>query len=304
MTDTSAYAPFNTSYAQTAPYLTTTEYQLAPEALDLTQLSYGKNVATNEQQLASIIARASSIIDQTVFGAYGTLNATLNVENGTVWGAPGGKLIIHPKFWPVLEVASFSYGSYPGQSASITPAGNCWVEPNRFVIVPGGVIGLGLGSAYGVATGCPYYCQWSYVNGWPNVLLTASVAAGATSCIPASLVGIYPGTTLDVVDAPNNETVTVSPTWTVGTSPVLLSEGFDATHPVGAVLTNLPQAAKQAAILTTSAMIKSRGDSALVLQSLQAPSKTQQMDDQGLGDDMALARMCIHALRAMVGAMV
>jgi hypothetical protein len=299
----SAYAPFNVSYTQTEPYLTVAEYQAAPEAIDITALSYGASALSNVQQLAQVIARASSLLDAMCFGAYGTLNATSNTENGLVTGDRRGFLRIHPKFWPVLEVSAFSYGTTGATSASVTPAGNIWIEPGRFILQPAGVVGLGFGSLIGVYPGVEYFCQWTYVNGWPNSTFAASVAAGAQTFVPSSLVGIYPGTALGVIDQPGNEQIVVASTYIPGTLPVPTVSPFVNAHQVGATLSNLPQVAKQAAILITTALIKARGNDALVIDSLEQPSKNQTLGDQGLGDDMAMARECIKALKSMTGGM-
>ena len=148
----SAYAPFNTNYGLTLtkPYLTTTEYLNAPTAVDTANLLPSGSQLSQTQALAEVIGRASSLIDGECLGAWGTLNATVDVENARIWGNNLGQLIVHPKYWPILEVQSFSYGNTPSTAASVVPAGNVWIEPTQFIVAPGGVVGLGLNSLAGI----------------------------------------------------------------------------------------------------------------------------------------------------------
>jgi len=141
MTDQSAYAPYDISYTQRTPYITTTEYLNAPTAMDVSNLIPGGDAQVQIDALQETIGRASSWIDQFTCGAWGSLAATQNVENARVWGNRYGQLIVHPKYWPILSVDAFSFGAIGGQgwgyegvggygstSASITPAGNIWID--------------------------------------------------------------------------------------------------------------------------------------------------------------------------------
>lgn len=297
----SAYAPFNVSYGEYQPYLTVTEYQNAPTAVDTSNLLANASATQQSAALAEVIARASSLIDQECLGAWGTLNATVNVENARIWGNNRGELIVHPKFWPVLEVQAFSYGTTPATSASVTPAGNIWVEPSGFVVAPTGIAGLGLNALAGVAPRQEYYCTWTYVNGWPNTTLAASVQAGAASITPVSVTGIYPGSQLTLFDAPDDEQVTVAPTYVPGASVVPLTAGVANNHPAGAVITNLPKAAKQAAIALTTCLIKVRGSGALIVDDIGAVEHVAAGNPQGAAGDLEMALWSIRSLRNLWG---
>ena len=296
----SAYAPYNTNYGLTLtkPYLTTTEYLNAPTAIDTSNLLPAGSQLSQTPALAEVIGRASSLIDGECLGAWGTLNATVDVENARIWGNNLGQFIVHPKYWPIVEVQAFSYGNTPFTQASVTPSGNIWIEPTQFTVSPGGVVGLGLNSLANIAPRYQYYCQWTYVNGFVNTTLSASVAAGATSVSLADLTAVYPGSPFTLFDAPSDEQITVASTYTPGVNPVPLSGPLAYEHPVGAVVTGLPKAVKQAAISLTTCLIKVRGSGALIADDM-GEIRHAAGNAQGAVDDLDLAMYAIRALRQM-----
>ena len=128
---TSQYAAYSTSYEQRTPYISTEEYSTSSTGMDTANLISG-NAQANLDALQETIGRASSWVDQECCGAWGTLCATQNIESARVWSSRNGLLKIHPRWWPILSVDAFSYGPIGlgfGNAASITPAGNVWIEP-------------------------------------------------------------------------------------------------------------------------------------------------------------------------------
>ena len=312
MTSTSAYAPYLQTYGVAVPYLTTQEYQRAPTAMDVANLITG-SPASQLVALQESIARASSWIDAYVTNsAYNTMCATLNTENATIWGNRAGQIMVHPKLWPILEVQSFSY-SVPGAgsftSSSITPQGNIWIEPQRFIVQPNATYGwntvqiAGQGiNAFGAPSGIatqPYLCQWSYVNGFPNTTLSASVAAGAASITVTSGLGIYPGSQLTLYDAPYDEQVQVASTYTPDTTVVPLVSPLGYSHNSGVSTTCLPASVKQAAILLTTALIKQRGSGALIAQDMGAITSVERGSVQNNEGDIGLAAELLDPFRQM-----
>lgn len=293
----SAYAPFNISYADFPSYISAAEYNNAPTAVDTSNLLPNGSTETQAAALVETIARASSVIDGYLFGAYGTLNATVNTENARIWSNRENSFTVHPKYWPVLEVQSFTFGPTPQTSASVTPSGNIWIEPSGFVVNFGGEVGLGLGSLAGVVSCFPYFCQWTYVNGWPNTSLSASVAPSAASVNLTSLTGIYPGTELTIFDLPNDEAITVASTYVPGTSPVPLTGTIQYAHAAGTQVSNIPKRVKQAAISLTTYLIKTRGSGALVIESLNGNVSQDTETVQGAASDLALAKELLAPLR-------
>lgn len=294
---TTAYSTFNLSYTNAVPYLTVAEFTSAPTALDLTNLVSNGTPAQQVNAIAEVIQRASSAMDSYVSGAWGTMSATVNTENGRIYGDRMGRFRVHPKYWPVLEVQSFSYSFTPGDATSITPANNVWIEPHAFMVQPNGTAGFGLNVPSNIGT-YEYLCEWTYVNGWPNTLTAASVAAGASSVTVQSAVGIYPGTSLQIYDSPNDETITVASTYAVGSTTLPLTSPVARRHAAGISVTNLPGVVKQAAILWTSALIKQRGSAALVINDL-GETQAATSHDAGRDADIVMAMELLDPLRTI-----
>jgi len=246
-----------------------------------------------------------------MFGAWGTVSATLEQENCRTWGTYRNTLSIHTKYWPVVEVASLSYSAQPGglangQGASITPAGNVTIYPQSFEVslggstqfFTGGLQGFGGFGTTGVNFRTEYDVEFSYVAGWPNTTLSASVAAGATSLTPMTVVGIYPGSLMTLYDLPWDEPIQVSPNYVPGTATVALTSELQYNHAATATITNLPPAIKQAAILVTTAFIKQRGSGALIVADMGVATDVQHgTGAQQSGSDMSQAMMLMDAFR-------
>ena len=303
---TSAFAPFNVSIGNYESYITTFEYINAPTAIDTSNLIPQGSSLSQIAALQEVIARASSWIDGFVTGnAYGTLCATSNVENARIWGSYRNSLIVKPMFWPVLEVQTFSYsalasGLSSGNASSITPAGNITVYPQQFEVQPAGVIGLGLNAPGGIVRGYEYTCQWSYVNGFPNTTLSASVAAGASVITVNSGLGIYPGSQLTLFDLPYDENVVANPTtYTADSATIELSAPLQYSHQVGSSLTNLPKSVKQAAILLTSALIKQRGSGSMQIADMGAVTTIKDGLTQGEDADIGTAMELLMPMKQM-----
>ena len=304
MTVTTAYAQYDISYTNRVPYITSDEYNNAPTAMDVSNLIPGGSAQANTTALIETIGRASSWVDQYTMGSYGTLVATKNTENARIWGNRLGQIIVHPRYWPILEVDSFSYGVTgfgfgTGNSASITPATNIWIEPQQFIVQPSGAFNFGLGAISSINAGIQYYCTWSYSNGYPTTTLSASVAASGASITPVSVTGIYPGTTLTLYDMPYDEQVQVASTYVPGGAVLPLTTGVQYSHLAGVMVTNLPPSVKQASILATTAFIKQRGSGAMVVADLGAAVKQSAGFSQGSGSDWAEAKCLLNPFRQM-----
>ena len=87
--------------------------------------------------------------------------------------------------------------------------------------------------------------------------------------IVADSTAIYAGTMLNIVDGRYNEQVTVS---AISGNTVTLSSGLQNAHAVGVGVHAMPGAVKQAAILVTTALIKARGQGAIVPPSMSGAS--------------------------------
>jgi hypothetical protein len=210
---------------------------------------------------------------------------------------------VKTKYWPITEVRTFSYAALPGGvsrtgfSASVSPAGNITIYPQNFEVAPSGIVGWELNSPAGIVRGIEYDTSWSYVAGWPNTTLVASVAAGGTSIQPFGVTGIYPNSMLTLYDLPNDEQIIVSPTYTPGSSVVPLVTPLQYSHSITAVVTNLPPSIKQAAVWATNAFIKQRGSGALEIQDMGAAVHQASGAPQNSGSDLGQAMMLLSAFR-------
>ena len=303
MTSTTAYSVYTTSYELRTPYLSAAEYNNAPTSMDVANLIPGGSAQANATALVETIGRASSWIDSYCCGHSGTLSSTVETEPARVWGTYRSTLAIKTRFWPIAEVRSFSYSPQPGGlvnnlSASVNPSNSIAIYPQEFEVTTTGTVAFsgqtntgfgGFGSGNGIVRRWEYDTVYTYVAGWPNTTLAASVAAGAASVAPSVVTGIYPGTVLTIYDLPNDEMVTVASNYTPGNSVVPLTSNLQFNHASTATITNMPPAIKQAAILATTAFIKQRGSGALIAADIGEVTRTQSGFAQNAGSDFQQA---------------
>src|SRR6185437_2918120 len=126
--------------------------------------------------------------DNFCFGATGTLCASLNTETDQIRADRDGFWRVHPRYWPILAVDSFSVGPTPGDLESVPlSSANCWIEEGGFVVTQGAISSVTsqgpLQFGRGGLPGYRQFAQWSYVNGWPNLFLASPAIAGATSLV-------------------------------------------------------------------------------------------------------------------------
>lgn len=316
MTTAYSVAPFNISYAARTPLISAAEYQSAPTATDTANLIPGGSAQAQMNSLVETIGRASSWCDQFLFGAWGTISSTVEVENARSWGTYRNTIAIHPKYWPVTEVRSFTYSPLPGglaatSGASVTASSAITIYPQEFEVSlaagttsfsGSGVTGFGGFGTPGIMSRVEYDCLYTYCAGWPNTTLAASVAAGASSVQPVSVTGIYPGSLMTIYELPNDEPCVVASTYTPGNATVPLTAPLTFSHSTAATITNLPPAIKQAAILATTAFIKQRGSGALIAADIGEVTRTQGGFAQNAGSDFQQAQTLLMPFKqAYVG---
>lgn len=297
-------APFALSYTNRVPYISIAEFQAAPTGLDLSNLVEDSNQAAQNNALAELIVRASARADNYCFGAYGTLCATVNTEVAQVRADRQGFYRISPRFWPILAINAFSVGSLPGQLVSVPlSTANCWIEESSFVIGGGGInsetiIGpIQFGN--GGLPGARVFAEWSYVNGWPNMFLASDAAEGAGSIVAASVPeGVFPGTSLNVWDAPNDETITVASDYVAGSTTIPLVNSLVNGHKAGVNVSNLPQTIKQAVILLVTSSVRQRGEVGFSISQDTAPEAHKGGDAET--EDEARAYDLLDPFRSVV----
>lgn len=282
----------------TTPYLTIAEYKQAPTAVDVDDLVGGGSQAINDQELANNIARASSWID-THCGQ--VLGATVDTDAFRARVSRDGFLKIHPRFSPVCSVVSASFGSNPQQMQTLDVT-TSWIEP-ACVVFPLSWAGsafygqLQLGGMYSM--NAEQYVSITYVNGYANSTLSASALAGATSITVKDLTGFMPGHQFQIYDGENTEICTVASsfTMTTGAGSLPLVSALSYAHGSGISASALPPAIKQAAIYMTNVILKSRGNSTIVMGSL-TPSMMQS-DNPNVASDYNSAMDLLRPYRRM-----
>ena len=99
-------ASYNLSQTNRVPYVTAYEVLNSAIANNVDFLNLIEN-GDNAQQAAALqemIVRASTKVDTTCLGYAGTLCATVTIENGRYSPNRLGQFIVHPEYWPILEV--------------------------------------------------------------------------------------------------------------------------------------------------------------------------------------------------------
>lgn len=283
--------------ANESVYLTVAEYKNAPTSIDYDNLVVGGNQAAQDAELANVILRASSFMNEFLNQ---NLNASYQVETQQTRITPQGYIAIHPSDSPVISLSSFEYGSNPNNLVALPDCSVAWFE-NQQIIIPvtsmtssytsQGPLGFG---GYGYP-GSPLFCKYSYVSGFVNTTILTATATQSTLTV-ALAAGIVAGQTLRIYDGANSETVTVASNYTYGSTTVQLASPLAYTHANGVAIGNLPQTIKQACIAITTAFLKLRGDSSLTM-AVTVSANGNVNGAQRYGSDIALALEAIDTYR-------
>lgn len=279
----------DSTYLNVVPYLTLAEFRAAATGLDLTSLKPGGGQAAQDAELANVIMRASSWIDKI---CNQVIAATSSTEDGWARVKPGGAVVFPTRYFPVLELTSALVGSSPSTASPLaTGAG---VRIGRTTIeIPAAPAAFAPGApCRSFGTGQKVYVVATYVCGYPNTLLGAACAAGDSAIAVKDAAGVYGGTRLTVYDGQSTEAVAVQ---SVSGGVLALAAPLRSSHDPAAVaggisVSALPGAVKQAAIFIASALIKSPGDAAIVLEEMSSGGpRRMQGSDADSGMDLLMA---------------
>ena len=276
-------ASYNLSENNRVPYVTIDEVRNSPTAssIDFTNLIENASPYVQEIALNELITVASTKADNYIFGATGTLCATVNTEPGRYRANRYGQIVIHPSFWPILEVRSVKIGQGPGSGLNDVTlnANNCWIERFQFLITPTYSLPVQLGTLQLVSNQwnnwAEQFVEYTYVNGFANAFLTTDISSGATTIPVTSAVGIYPGSTLTIWDGMRDEMVTIASTYDGKSLTLPLTAPLQFSHSEGVNVSALPATVKQAVIHFIVAMVKQRGSGGLMLRETGEPEPVQ-----------------------------
>jgi len=286
-------ATYATTYSQRVPYVTIAEVKASPTAstLDLTDLIPNGTQTQQDAALQDLIIRASAKADNYVYGALGTITATVESENGRTFINRSGQFIIHPAYWPILEVQSFSFGSMPGSGMMNVPLSddNCFIERHQFIVTTGPLNQSSIGpltmfGAYSSNTN--QFMNYTYVNGFANTFLTANVATNASAIPVGYSTGIYPGEYLTLWDGALTETVQVASTYNGSDLSIPLVSPTAHSHSKGVNFSAIPPTVKQAVIHFVVAMVKQRGQGGMVLNEIGEPTAISGSTVTSIEDDI------------------
>jgi hypothetical protein len=280
------------------PYLTLQEFKNAPTALDYGNLVVGGNQAAQDAELSNAILRASSWIDQYCRQIIG---ATVDVEQQRTRIRADGTLRVHPKFFPIVALTDFAWGTDPNNLVSAPDVSLSWLEEQQ-IVFPYSSMPTNWSSQGPLSFGFPssaraeVYVKYSYINGYANTFLETIASAGSSVLLVDDGAGIVPGEMLTIFDGASTERVTVASTYEFGSTSVPVTSPLLYTHAVGVSVSALPAAVKEACILVTSAYLKIRGDASMVMDVTSRP--TTQIDGAGkVGTDIAHAQQLLQPFR-------
>lgn len=267
----SAVSPFVTTYTTETPYITEAEFLAAPTALEVTDLIPGGSQAAQDRAITDTILRASSWVDRI---CEQVLSATVDIERGEYRVDRKGYVNVPLKFKPVLEVQAVRLGPRVSQMVSMTDFSDVDVRRNS-VKIPVWNLALPSNSfPSSIALGDRVVVDVTYVNGWANTFLATTAAIGQLQLTVSKGLGIYPGSLLTISDGVSTEQVTVAASYVAGSTTVPLTSALVHDHAVGVSVNNMPSRVKQATILLTTVLIQTRGSDAIILETMETPTRT------------------------------
>ena len=259
------------------PYLTVAEYKNAPTAIDIDNLVVNGNAQAQDNELARVILRASSYMDE-YFNQ--NLVATQNVETQRVRMNGEGYISLHPFHNPIVSLEAFLYGATPNQLYALGDCSSAWFEDQQIIIPVSNLLSTWTSQGplqFGIpSNGNRIFVKYTYVAGFANTTIATAASAGDTSITVDDGTGIVAGQMLRIYDTQYTETVYVASTYTYGSKTVPLTTALVYSHQAGIAIGNLPNAIKEACILITTAFLKARGDGSLSMGISSRPSGTVQ----------------------------
>lgn len=276
------------------PYITLAEYKDAPTSIDYNNLVVGGNANAQDAELARVILRATSYLNE-------YLNQDLHAESVTetqrVRMSGSGFIYLHPNKNPIISLSNFQWGTTPNNLQTLADPSQCWFEDQQ-VVIPLSQINTTYTSAGPLAFGAygprvPLFTKYTYIAGYVNTTCTGSLAASSITVANAS--GIRAGQTYRIIDGASAETVTVDSSYVYGSTTVPLTAPLGFAH-TAAGFSNMPFAIKQATILMTTAFLKQRGDASMTMNITTQPT-TNIGNNQRYAGEIALALDMVNLYR-------
>lgn len=302
------------------PYISPSGYAFYPTSMATDDLIPGSNTqvpsnaAAQAQALYDTIHRASEWTDRICFGQVQTskrtgLRASINVETDEVPIIKGWmKLMCDVR--PIIEVRGVDAGLLMGSLSSVGQTlANAIRIGRRTIYVPYAVpfFTSAFRNYPDVVMPSRLTVVWSYVGGFPHTQLQNSIVKNDATCtlVPTDgangLLGIYPGTAMELVDGVNTEHFVVQ---TVANNVVTPTSPFAFDHPVPQApdfiaFTSVPPGVRLACSYLVTALLKTRGDSAMVLSEITEPKQISQ-ETGDIFSDISMAMKLLTPYRVRV----
>jgi len=278
-------------------YVSVAEFKNAPTSLDINNLVSGGNAAAQDAELANVLMRASSYMNEYLNQ---NLVAQRYTETQRIRVNTQGYISLHPNNNPIIALEAFQYGSDPLNLQTLNDCSQTWFEQQQ-IIIPLGQFATTYSSAGPLSFGGSVprqqmFTKYTYVSGYVNNFI-ATATAGATSLTVTSGIGIVAGQVLHIYDGSISETVTVASTYTYGSTTVPLTSALVSTHAAGVTIGNLPMAIKQACILVATAFIRIRGDKSNTMSITTRAQGSEINGDARFGSDIRLALDMVNLYR-------
>jgi hypothetical protein len=276
------------------PYITVAEYKNAPTSLDYNNLVVGGNQNAQDAELARVILRATSYLNEYLNQ---DLHANPVTETQRVRMSGEGYIYLHPNKNPIISLSAFQWGSSPNNLQTLNDPSQCWFESQQ-IVIPLSQINTTYTSSGPLAFGSygpriPLFTKYTYIAGYVNTTCTGSL--GASTLTVANVSGILPGETYRIIDGAFAESVTVDNSYVYGSTTIPLTAPLAFAH-TGAGFSNMPFAVKQATILMTSAFVKQRGDASMTMNLTTQPT-VNIGNNQRYAGEIALALDMVNLYR-------
>lgn len=260
-------------------YLSVAEFTEAPTGIDVNKLVPSGTTQQNQAALVNVLRRASSMIDSY---CNQQLTATVNTETRTHHLNREGFLRVFPQSIPIISVQSLSYRLYPQADWNLVDSSTYQVFYDRIESynffsyfglfwpnLPMPYMPQPLGQPYQPYTTptqadyiqhIPLMITFTYVNGYPNTVISGATLAGVTTLTVKDATGIIAGNTLTVYDSMNTEDVTVD---SVAGNTLTLVGPTEYEHVDGVSISAIPPAVKEACLIFATYLIHQRGQTAI-----------------------------------------
>lgn len=277
------------------PYITVAEYKNAPTSIDFNNLVVGGNEAAQNAELARVIMRATSYLNEYLNQ---DLTAVPTTQTQRVRINSMGFIALHPKISPILSLSEFYYGSTPNNLQQLTDCSVAWFEDQQ-IIIPLSQLQTTYSSqgplAFGpnIAPTQQIFTRATFIGGYVNTLATGTATQSSITVVNPS--GIIAGQTYEIANGASSEIVTVASNYTYGNTTVTLTAPLAFTH-AAVSFGNMPTVIKQAAILMTTVFLRVRGDSSMTMNITTQPTPNPGNNTR-YGSDVALALDMVNLYR-------